>query len=417
MATQHLQAAVTAAAVGASQRSVILTACDENCMKAFFETWMNGIHSNRDGDFSASVIVVGIGRAAYAFCRSLQSIHGHQCVLDNLCLPPNAPDPAAAPASRMGFRHPMYFLALLQKLTWAELVNEQGVGVLWCDMDVFLFGNPLKFITTNMPDADFVIQSEFWDATNIFKGASCRVGPHAPVCLERRRFTQAPDHLDRLDSQDLSSGICCSFLFNGGLWLASPSAAGSSLLRMWRAAVFEDTVVRGGAWSGNAALDQDLLTGLVFNGRTQAPLFTWNAEQRQYQQTGEVTRDPAQETIRVISAQIAQSHCGGPCGWKRDNTPFHLYSRGCRDVPIASMHNHLCNRLEDPGSVEPGAQRVCVMPQHSRDRMLSFHHNCIAQLEPKRLAMMSWLNWTVDEGMYEREVAEGGVRKKVFPEW
>ena len=52
--------------------------------------------------------------------------HKHKCVLDRMCAPPNTGNVAAV-AENFNFAAPLYFLALLQKVTWALEVR----GKVW----------------------------------------------------------------------------------------------------------------------------------------------------------------------------------------------------------------------------------------------------------------------------------------------
>ncbi len=53
----------------------------------------------------------------------------------------------------------MYFYSLLQKAAWISEAVNLGVSVMWSDMDIFYFGNPLKFFFETLPDADFAHQA------------------------------------------------------------------------------------------------------------------------------------------------------------------------------------------------------------------------------------------------------------------
>ena len=54
----------------------------------------------------------------------------------------------------------MYIYALLQKIAWAAEVLRLGYSVMWTDMDVAYFGNPLLPMLDEVPHSDLVVQSE-----------------------------------------------------------------------------------------------------------------------------------------------------------------------------------------------------------------------------------------------------------------
>ena len=41
-------------------------------------------------------------------------------------------------------------------------------------MDVTHLANPLNYLSSVAPDADLIIQSEYWDEKNAFRGEVCK---------------------------------------------------------------------------------------------------------------------------------------------------------------------------------------------------------------------------------------------------
>lgn len=82
------------------------------------------------------------------------------------CTPPGSLGTSLATQPKeLSHGYPMYIYALLQKIAWAAEVLKLGYSVMWTDMDVAYFGNPLLPILEEVPHADLVAQSEtceFW---------------------------------------------------------------------------------------------------------------------------------------------------------------------------------------------------------------------------------------------------------------
>ena len=205
---------------------------------------------------------------------------------------------------------------------------------------------------------------------------------------------------------------CCGMVVNGGMWLAHPTQHGIALIQTWVAVMFEDGIVSGRAWNGTAYLDQYWLSKVITEPIRSAGLYRWDGHARRYERYANVTRDPAQTVVYRTSGQRTQSICSSVCGWRGNNKGF-LYRTLCRGAYDDS--GALCSGAS-PDTPAPGAQLVCSMPRHAAERMVSVHMNCNSDVGFKRLAMMSWMNVTLDEQGYEAMVRTN-PDTAVSPDW
>ena len=116
------------------------------------------------------------------------------------------------------------------------------------------------------------------------------------------------------------------------------------------------------------------------------------------------------ETVYRVSGHRFQSRCASPCGWMGDRSVRVIW-------PGQGFSHRIVGEKTADGHHDPRQrQLVCVMPRHAADHMMSMHLNCnayschgIEKLEGMRL----FLNWTVDEAAYLKEV-EGDPNRAVF---
>ena len=81
----------------------------------------------------------------------------------------------------------LYFLPLppcsaLQKVAWAAEVVKLGAAVLWVDMDISLFANPMRFLLEKAPDADIVLNSEVTNRTHTMHRLPTHVPAPSTIC-------------------------------------------------------------------------------------------------------------------------------------------------------------------------------------------------------------------------------------------
>lgn len=86
----------------------------------------------------------------------------------------------------------------------------------------------------------------------------------------------------------------------------------------------------------------------------------------------------------------------------RESTSVHLLS--LMSPPVTPLYSYMKD-----------GQLVCVMPKAYADRLISFHQNCLGNVDVKRANMMNLLNWTYDETMYNEERTT--LNRSVYPLW
>ncbi|GAX76335.1 hypothetical protein CEUSTIGMA_g3781.t1 [Chlamydomonas eustigma] len=378
----------TVTSKGIQRTGVIVTSCDLSCLQNLFEPFMWGLMNNRDGDFSQHLIIISNGVSAYIYCDHLRSLnYKHHCVLDRWCAPPNANASMEHAAGSLTFGKPMYFYALVQKVAWISEVIKFGRSVLWTDMDIFYFGNPLKYLFETVPDADFAHHGEYWDWT--FPTDKCKW-----------------NGMIRCDANKSFDGNCCQESINGGLLFFNPTVHGVNIVKAWFGVLFEDCVVFGKLWNNTCILDQYALGNVIYLGNPnvpdhkpqyiKGPIYHWDELKHEYVQIGEIVRSPRNEIVYRISQQVFSSRCFGECGYISSNKGYNTYM-------VAG---------EKGGDSQ---RRVCVMPQKNHDRLISMHQNCLGDVEAKRSNMIALQGMTADEDMYRKEAQDLG--RVVIPDW
>ena len=117
----------------------------------------------------------------------------------------------------------LYFLPLppcsaLQKVAWAAEVVKLGAAVLWVDMDISLFANPMRFLLEKAPDADIVLNSEVTNRTHTVH----------PLAYPRT----SPIHHLSGSANWLLAGCLLSLIVTGRLLLFPPCRSGEPSTRL-----------------------------------------------------------------------------------------------------------------------------------------------------------------------------------------
>ncbi|KAG1669870.1 hypothetical protein FOA52_012459 [Chlamydomonas sp. UWO 241] len=377
------------------KKAVMLTSCSRNCMKHYMEYFLQGIERSRDGDFSQHLVVVANGMSAYLYCDALRHTHKHYCVLDRVCAPPNAAPifrgEAVGNATTEGpYRNGdpeqpittiVYWLGLQQRIEWAAAVVDAGYSVLWSDMDIHYFANPLKFFAANAPDADVAFETGYFheDGGQMFKGAVCKRGPG---CVPE------------------------------GSW-ASPENGppGRRFMSAWRAKMFHENIIGGNLFTGSMRFD--FVVAIEAFGCNPVPLYVWDPVTNTYEPGGEVTCDAASSelTLYRASAQVFDTWCSGQCG-VRDSSGSGVGKEGGQGMDgyyIQADGSHAAS------PTNATVQKVCAMSKKIADRLVSFHICCNTINADKAEQLRLWLNWTNDEAMYEDGAKNRN--RSVYPDW
>ncbi|GAX72695.1 hypothetical protein CEUSTIGMA_g151.t1 [Chlamydomonas eustigma] len=398
------------------RRAVMLSTCDIYCFQNLLEPFLWALEHSRDGDLTRHLVLVGNGVNAFLHCDKQRSIFKHQCVLDSWCLPPQAGFTSASNVSltpdRASFKSPLYFYALVQKMAWATEVVQLGVSVLWVDLDITLFADPMKFLFTTAPDADVVLNSEDWGGEYSFNGDVCKYPD--------------PTDLGRLCSPgSVPYRLCCHTRFNGGVWLVNPTDNGVTFLKTWYALLFEDSVVKGKMWNKTSIMDQDILSSMVKAAvrstsnqglGMNATFFKWDPLSQRYLEDGKIIRS-RNETFYLISGTRINSLCGGQCGWKWNASfsshwqqplkawrgdGYNFYWQGSEVMP-RTVANNSWAKAELPEQL-----LVCVMPKIYADAMIGFHQNCLFEQDAvliKRKNMIAWRHWAVEDNTVPQDAS------------
>lgn len=171
-------------------------------------------------------------------------------------------------------------------MKWARAVVSLNVTVVWADLDITFFSNPLRFMFKEVPDADLITQVWATQTSLTCPMLVSTHSPHAPSfcphlpCPVLMSTPHAPHALvhtscapsfcphcmffvqvERWDDRAYFSGPVCErtphselpsncdrLEPNGGLWSFRPTAGGRALLAVWEAHMFS-----GGSHSTSVA--------------------------------------------------------------------------------------------------------------------------------------------------------------------
>mmetsp|Transcript_33779 Transcript_33779/g.74836 ORF Transcript_33779/g.74836 Transcript_33779/m.74836 type:complete len:480 (-) Transcript_33779:881-2320(-) len=339
---------------GVEERAVILTSCDLRCMRHLMGPFLSYLQAARGGPLSQHVVVVANGIPAFIYCDGLRLQYGHHCVMDLFCS-----KHAQKEGGHMEWTSPAYMYALLQKLTWALAVVELNTAVMWMDMDVVVFGNPLEF-AYRQKDADFVQSAEAWEKYMSFKEDAEKWSPGDP-------WEQ-----------------------NGGLWLARPTPGGLGLMQMWVGKVLKEMIDN----NGTSGLDQYILNDLIRDQVKEVPRMRRTPSG--YVQDG-VHKRPANLSLYRVNPAVWGSFCFGPC-----NGPSWRVAEAS-GWGHTDLEDERINVMSLPGYaggpvLEPQPRLMCHMPREEYDYMITIHMNCETCLECKRGEMARYWNVTFGPG-------------------
>ncbi|KAG1669436.1 hypothetical protein FOA52_004069 [Chlamydomonas sp. UWO 241] len=436
------------------KKAVILTSCSLSCMQHYMESFLKGIERSRDGDFSQHIIVVAYGMGAYLYCDALRHTHKHHCVLDRgggrrssmsyrgatavaesrggggICAPPNAPlewrgerNAAAGHAHEHESAGPsqtsaadvvtnpingiVYWLGVHQRIEWAALVVAAGISVMWSDMDVHYFGNPLEFFAKNTPDADIAFEpGYFWEGLdNMFRGAVCKGGGRGSEeqsgCVPETNWTSPAD-----------GPVCCRTNdLNSGIWLVNPTPSGARFMRAWRAIMFEQAIVQRKVFIGS--MEFDFVKAYDALGCDPRQLYDWNSARGEYVPAGFVTCDEGvgPPLMYRVSGQVFMSWCTGACGL-RNASGLGLTNS---ELPGWDGYYVQADGSRTAHSNDDTTHKVCAMPRKYQDRLVAFHLCCLSSAPIKAREMRLWLNVTFDEALFDAYSRAHG--RGVHPDW
>eukprot|EP00798_Chlamydomonas_sp_ICE-L_P013519 gene13519-19384_t len=111
---------VTTSASGVERKFVILTSCNDLCLKEMFSPWMEGLQQARNGNGGDHVIVISHGVQALTVCMQHKRSHPKlQCMLDRFCMP--KVQQSKKLEGQMAFKSPVFAFACFRKMQWATM--------------------------------------------------------------------------------------------------------------------------------------------------------------------------------------------------------------------------------------------------------------------------------------------------------
>ncbi len=146
----------------------------------------------------------------------------------------------------MRFLSTLYRLSLYRKVKWVNAALALDVSVVWMDLDIAVFRNPLPFFATAMPSADMMAQSDEWGEHKHFEGHVHRIriedsshgrssgdGKIGSVLMRLAgllglQLQRRPNEIET----------------NGGLWMVRPTRGGRALIGSWLARMHVEYVVK-----------------------------------------------------------------------------------------------------------------------------------------------------------------------------
>ncbi|GAX80149.1 hypothetical protein CEUSTIGMA_g7587.t1 [Chlamydomonas eustigma] len=358
--------------------AIILTSCDYKCLSLLLEPFMNNIRAAKGGDLTQYFVVLCYGLEALSVCKGSQDTYHHACLLLEIINPDPSHELKAADLSGgMAFSGPLYKLALLQKLACVEaFLMRFNVPVLWMDLDILVFKNPLSFLLSPVPAPDLITAAEDWDRKRFFHGDVClRDIPRGGGKVSHEGLFNFLSHA----MVPSPSNPCNLMSPNGGLWLVRPTEGGVALLETWLTRLYNYFVVKQNLWSAssNGLLDQDILLNVLLHSAEDTPYYQWDTQSNKFKLEGMLPYH-ALLSARVyhVSGQIMQSNCRGLCGG-------------------ADLVHSFPHRIE-------GQTVVCGMPKRAENRMMTLHQNCIIHSLMKKHRNMKLLqNFIINESMWE----------------
>ena len=383
MSKKQLGEAILSAAYNTSQgRAVVLTTCNLKCLRFLFKPFIWSAENAKGGDFSSNIIIVANGIDAYVFCDHLRLSHKHHCVLDRLCLGPSVQTINTNTAENWG--SPVFWLMVGQKPAWMAEALGHNVSVVWTDLDVTYFRNPLAFIFDTLPEFDLAIESGYWNKDHIFPGyACCSSGCPNPI---PKNFAS-----------------CGTGIVNSGIIIFRPTEVGKILMELYLAAVLEDYIVSGKTWNGTSKgdyqliLEKAMMTGNNFIAKT----YSWSPENKTYVVSGSTARGNGVARIWRISNQIIGNRCHGLCGTLGPNIGYNHYF-----IPLNPDVKSKAERyLGEPLPQYANQQLVCVMREKEALRTVAIHNSCCGDYNEKKKLMLElgMLKWTWNQSKYEEE--------------
>lgn len=383
MSKAQMAEAITSAAYETRHGpAVVLTTCNLKCIKYLFKAFIWSVEHATGGDFSSHIIVVANGIEAYLYCDHLRTDHKHHCVLDRLCLGPAVSSINTSNAQQWG--SPVFWLMVGQKPAWMEEVLNHNVSVLWTDMDVTYFRNPLTVMYDILPPFDLAVESGYWNKDHIFPGYAC--------CM-----SGCPNPIPK----NLVS--CGTGLVNSGIIFFRPTPVGKILMELYLAAVVNDYIVSGKTWNGTSKGDYQLLLeqAILVGGSYSAKTFSWDPANKTYVETGNVTRGHQVASIWRISSQVIGNRCHGLCGTLGPNMGYSHYY----DVLPLEVKQDAERYLGEPLPHDASEHLVCVMPEKEARRTVAIHNSCCGDYDQKKKLMLElgMLKWSWNETEYKRQ--------------
>lgn len=316
---------------------VILTACDEICLRACLPTFLS-----RQMVDTSKIVVIAQDKSGHTYCRGLEgrhrcSLEQLSCILSGLTCPPTN-------ENLMTFLSPAYRASLLLKAKiLLAVVTEFELNILWIDLDVVLLQNPLPALLNYSQGADMLIASERWQQDSWFASDVKKLEPVMPSRFplwDWIRFHWLMATTFRGIRREV----------NGGLIFIKPTLLSKQLMTRWKDRMHKEYIAWEGITRGTGSLDQTIIEQM---------LTTWHLTQPE-------TNDHPK--VLALSGQIAMSNC-----WARWPCFGFDYQRTAN------------------GSV------ACFMPRTVIDRAISFHANCILSLAEKAAIVSANLSYQIDE--------------------